>query len=185
MTQGLDPRGRPLVNELYRIRGKAEIVNGQIVILPLDGAMVAHARGEILASLWAYAKITKSGRAVGSTVAFIVDLPNRGSFCAGAAYYVGPDSGMKFFEGAPIFAAEVRNEGDYGPRAEIEIAHKRADYIAAGTQVVWDVDLLHDEVVWVYRASDPDTPTIYRRGDLAEAEPAVPGWSMPVEELFR
>jgi Uma2 family endonuclease len=91
---------------------------------------------------------------------------------------------MKFLEGAPVFAVEIRSEGDYGPAAEREIATKRADYFSAGTLVVWDVDLLSDEVVRVYRASDPDKPTIYRRGELAEAEPAVPGWWMPVDDLF-
>ena len=40
------------------------------------------------------------------------------------------------------------------------------------------------EAVKVYRGTDPDNPTVYRRGDLAEAEPAVPGWTMPVEDLF-
>jgi hypothetical protein len=25
---------------------------------------------------------------------------------------------------------------------------------------------------------------MYRRGDLAEAEPAVPGWSIAVDDLF-
>ena len=55
------------------------------------------------------------------------------------------------------------------------LAAKRADYFAAGTQVVWDVDLLSEEVVRVYRAGAPSTPTIYRRGEVAEAEPAVPG----------
>jgi hypothetical protein len=49
----------------------------------------------------------------------------------------------------------------------------------------WDVDLLRADVVQVYRASDPDHPTIYRRGDIAEAEPAVPGWRMAVDDLFR
>jgi len=91
---------------------------------------------------------------------------------------------MGFFEGAPIFAVEVRSEGDYGPQAEQEMAAKRADYFAAGTQAVWDVDLLSDDVVRVYRASDPTHPTIYRRDDIAEAEPAVPGWTMPVDDLF-
>jgi Uma2 family endonuclease len=91
---------------------------------------------------------------------------------------------MKFFEGAPVFAAEVRSEGDYGPAAEIEMAAKRADYFAAGTLVVWDVDLLGDDVVRVYRSTAPGTPTVYRRGDTAEAEPAVPGWRMPVDDLF-
>jgi Uma2 family endonuclease len=61
---------------------------------------------------------------------------------------------------------------------------KRADYFAAGTLVVWDVDVLNDRVVLVYRASDPTFQTIHRRGELAEAEPAVPGWSMPIADLF-
>ena len=65
------------------------------------------------------------------------------------------------------------------------MARKRSDYFAAGTLVVWDVDLLSEEVVKVYRASDPEKPTIYRRGDIAEADPAVPGWTMPVDDLFR
>jgi Uma2 family endonuclease len=91
---------------------------------------------------------------------------------------------MKFFEGAPAFAVEVRSERDYGRRAEQALARKRADYFAAGTLVVWDVDLLSDDVVKVYRASDPEHPTVYRRSDIAEAEPAVPGWSMPVDNLF-
>jgi Uma2 family endonuclease len=64
------------------------------------------------------------------------------------------------------------------------MAAKRADYFAAGTLVVWDVDILSDEVVKVYRASAPGTPTVYKHGQLAEAEPALPGWTMPVDELF-
>jgi Uma2 family endonuclease len=91
---------------------------------------------------------------------------------------------MKFLEGAPIFAVEVRSEGDYGPKAEREMARKRSDYFAAGTLVVWDVDLLSDDVIKVYRATDPKKPIIYRRGEIAEAEPAVPGWRMPVDDLF-
>ena len=91
---------------------------------------------------------------------------------------------MKFLDGAPAFAAEIRSENDYGREAEIEIASKRQDYFAAGTLVVWDVDLLSDDVVKVYRSSDPDNPKGYRRGAIAEAEPAVSGWRMPVDELF-
>ena len=91
---------------------------------------------------------------------------------------------MRFFEGSPAFAAEVRSEGDYGPAAEAEMAQKRSDYFAAGTLVVWDVDLLAEDVVRVYRSTAPATPTVYRRGQAAEAEPAVPGWAMPVDDLF-
>ena len=35
-----------------------------------------------------------------------------------AAFYIGPETGAKFIQGAPIFAVEVRSEGDYGPHAE-------------------------------------------------------------------
>ena len=91
---------------------------------------------------------------------------------------------MEFYKGAPVFAVEVRSKGDYGPTAERRMAKKRDDYFAAGTLVVWDVDLLDDLVVRVYRLGEPDRPTFYKRGELAEAEPAVPGWRIPVDDLF-
>ena len=85
---------------------------------------------------------------------------------------------------APALAVEVRSNGDYGLRAERAMAAKRADYFAAGTRVVWDVDVLREELIRVYRADDPEHPAIYRRGEMAEAEPAVLGWRFPVQELF-
>ena len=92
---------------------------------------------------------------------------------------------MRFADGAPDFAAEVRSENDYGPAAEREMAAKRADYFAAGTLVVWDVDLLSEDIVRVYHSANPDQPAVYRRGQSADAEPAVPGWTLPVDDLFQ
>jgi len=172
------------IEDLYKVDGKAEIVNGEIVLMSPTGDMPGYAGDEIFASLRDYGKRTGAGRAVGDNKAFRVNLPHRKSFSPDAAFYTGAQSGMKFFEGAPVFAAEVRSENDYGAKAEREIAKKRGDYFAAGTQVVWDVDLLSDDVVRVYRADKPDDPTVYRRGQAAEAEPAVPGWTMPVDDLF-
>ena len=172
------------VEDLYHTSHKAEIVNGELVLMSPTGAAPGFAGDEIFVSLRAYARQTKRGRAVSDNKGFLVNLPHRSSFSPDAAYYVGPDPGMKFFEGAPIFAVEVRSEGDYGPAAEKEMAQKRADYFTAGTLVVWDVDLLSDDVVKVYRADDPENPTIYGRGELAEAEPALPGWKMAVDDLF-
>ena len=174
------------VEDLYHVPedGKAEIVDGELVLMSPTGDAPIYASGEIFASLREYARRTKQGRAVPDNAGFLVDLPHRKSFSPDAAYYTGKPTGMKFFVGAPIFAAEVRSENDYGPSAERAMARKRADYFAAGTLVVWDVDLLSDAVVRVYRASDPEAPTVYRRGEQAEAEPAVPGWSLPVDDLF-
>jgi Uma2 family endonuclease len=173
------------VEDLYRMHGggKAEIVNGEIVQMSPTGDMPARAGGSIYVSLRGVER-TAGGRAYPDNVGFRVDLPNRKSFSPDAAFYTGPPSGMKFLQGAPAFAAEIRSENDYGREAEAEIAAKRADYFAAGTLVVWDVDLLSVDVVKVYRADDPENPKVYRRGEVAEAEPAVPGWRMPVDELF-
>jgi len=91
---------------------------------------------------------------------------------------------MRFLEGAPIFAVEIRSENDYGPAAERAMQEKRSDYFACGTLVVWDVDLLSADVIKSYKASDPESPVIFRREDIADAEPAVPGWRMAVNDLF-
>jgi Uma2 family endonuclease len=91
---------------------------------------------------------------------------------------------MEFLEGAPVFAVEVRSKEDYGPAAERAMQEKRADYFACGTLIVWDVDLQSEDVIKSYTASDPENPAIFRRGDIADAESAVPGWRMPVDDLF-
>jgi Uma2 family endonuclease len=92
---------------------------------------------------------------------------------------------MRFPQGAPVFAVEVRSEYYYGLAAERGMAAKRADYFACGTLVVWDVDLRSDEVIKSYKTSAPDKPVTFRRGEMADAEPAVLGWTMAVDELFR
>lgn len=174
------------IEDLYDLpeNGKAEIVRGKVVLMPPTGDDPGYAGDEIFVSLREYGKRSNSGRAVGDNKGFKVNLPGRKSFSPDAAFYTGPRTGMRFFEGAPVFAVEVRIAGDYGPKAEAAMAAKRADYFASGTLVVWDVDLLSEGVVRVYRASNPDHPTIYRRGEVAEAEPAVPGWTVSVDDLF-
>jgi Uma2 family endonuclease len=172
------------IEDLYRIDGKAEIVNGEISEMSPTGAAPNYAAAEIVASLRGYSRRTKKGFAVTDNAAFRVNLPNRGSFSPDAAFYTGKWTGMKFFEGAPAFAVEVRSEGDYSPRAESGMALKRTDYFAAGTLVVWDVDLLGDDVIKSYSSAHPDEPVIFRRSEIANAEAAVPGWSMPVADLF-
>jgi Uma2 family endonuclease len=175
-----------VLEDLYRVpeQGKAEIVNGELVLMAPTGGIPGRAGGEIYVSLRDYERRTQSGYAFPDNVGFLVDLPKRTSFSPDAAFYTGPLRGGQFLEGAPVLAVEIRSENDYGPAAERVMADKRADYFAAGTLVVWDVDVLREQLVRVYRVSDPEHPKIYGRGALAEAEPALPGWSMPVEDLF-
>ena len=173
------------IEDLYRVpdEGKAEIVDGELVIMSPTGFLPNFAAGEIFASLRDYARRTKLGRVVTDNAGFVVNLPHRKSFSPDAAFFVGQAT-MKFVDGPPVFAVELRSEDDYGPAAERKIARRVSDYFDAGTQVVWDVDLLSEDVVRVYRFDNPEKPTIYRRGQVAGAEPVLPGWAMPVDDLF-
>ena len=175
---------RATIEDLYRVPGKAELVNGEIVHMPPTGDEPGAAGGAIFVSLYQHARKTGAGQAYPDNVGFKVNLPHRSSFSPDVAFYTGPRTGMKFLEGAPVFAVEVRSEGDYGPKAEKEMAQKRSDYFACGTLVVWDVDLQSEDVIRSYRADNPAVPEVFRRGEAANAEPAVLGWALLVDELF-
>jgi Uma2 family endonuclease len=177
--------GGATIADLYRVEEKAELVNGEIVIMSPASAGHGRASAKILQSLLAYEERSGCGFAFGDNVGFIVDLPHRQSFSPDAAYYFGEFNDDEFIDGAPAFAVEVRSPEDFGPVAERAIAAKRADYFAAGTQVVWDVDMIREKVIRVYRAAAPDQPAIYAIGDTAEAEPALPGWTLPMADLLR
>jgi Uma2 family endonuclease len=92
------------IEDLYRVPEghKAEIVNGELVLMSPAGDRPGYAGEEIFVSLRQYARRTGYGRAVGDNKGFRVDLPNRVSFSPDAAFYIDPRTGMRFFEGAPV-----------------------------------------------------------------------------------
>lgn len=184
LLDGFRATYRPIVAELAKVDGPAEIVDGRVVTLHLHGDKDSTANLVILLSLRRHQRSGGTGYAHGANVGYLCNLPHRGSFCPDASWYTGPRNGMRFLTQPPVFAVETRWGLEYGEEHETRIAAKRADYFAAGTLVVWDIALLSDDVVRVYRHDAPQSPTIYRRGDIAEAEPAVPGWRIPVDELF-
>ncbi|HEY0036357.1 MAG TPA: Uma2 family endonuclease [Longimicrobium sp.] len=176
------PSGREAtIDDLYKVEGKAELVDGRIVLMSPGGDVRGTAAGNIFYSLKSHQRTHGGGRAYTHGLGFIYS-PRR-SFCPDASWYVGPRAGGKMLGGVPLFAVEVRSPEDYGPAAERRLAAKRADYFDCGTQVVWE-DALRAEVIRVYRAADPESADVYKRGEVAEAEPAVQGWRFPVEELF-
>jgi Uma2 family endonuclease len=177
------------LDDLLRVEGKAELVGGRIVPLMPSGDAPSEAAFEIAVSLRDHARRTGVGTAYADGVGYALDAPlpsGRQSFCPDASLHTGPRprNRMRFLPGGPAFAVEVRSEIDYGPLAEAALLAKRADYFAAGTQVVWDVDP-KAETVAVHRGDPAQPAAVYRRGEQAEAEPAVPGWRMPVDEIFR
>jgi Uma2 family endonuclease len=175
------------LEDLRRVEGKAELVAGRIVHLMPTGHRPNRIAGEIFVSLKNQARATGRGVAYTDNMGFAVPelASGRESFSPDASYYDGPlpPDEMDFVAGPPTLAVEVRSKSDYGEAAEAEIAAKRADYFEAGTSVVWDVDP-RAECVRVYRADAPDQPATFHKGQTADAEPAVPGWRMAVDDIF-
>jgi Uma2 family endonuclease len=141
-------KGSATIDDLYHVpeNGKAEIVDGELVLMSPTGFLPSRAGLAISMSLKQYERRTRRGFVLPDNAGFIV-------------------------------------EDECGPAAERKMA-KRADYFATGTEVVWDVDVLREELVRVYTRESPDVPRVYRRGEQAEAGAALPGWTMPVAELF-
>jgi len=175
------------LDDLRRVEGKAELIAGRIVHLMPTGYKPNRVAARIYRSLDDHAEATGRGVAFTDNMGFAVPELSSGrqSFSPDASYYLGPlpQDDMDFVEGPPTFAVEVRSKGDYGDSAEAESAAKRADYFEAGTMVVWDVDP-KSRLIRTYRAATPDQPTVFGSGQTADAEPAIPGWRLPVDRLF-
>jgi Uma2 family endonuclease len=175
------------LDDLYRVEGKAELIGGRIVPIMPTGRRPNLIAGRIYRSLAGHVDALGRGEAYTDNMGFAVPelTSGRQSFSPDVSYYHGPlpSNPMRFVDGPPTFAVEVRSENDYGPSAEDALAAKRADYFEAGTLVVWDVDPL-TECIHVYRAAVPDQPERYSRGQEVDAEPAVPGWRVPVDWIF-
>ena len=154
-----------------------------------SGFLPSQVAFEIAVLLRAFAAAAGKGIAFADGVGYAIRPPlasGRQSFSPDASYYVGPPppDGMKFVEGPPLLAVEVRSEGDYSAKAQLEIAEKRADYFEAGTAVVWDVDPLA-KTITVFRAASPHQAQVFTVGQIADAEPSLPGLRVNVSDVFR
>jgi Uma2 family endonuclease len=82
-----------------------------------------------------------------------------------------------FFRGAPDLAIEVVSPNDrYN-----EVRTKVREYLAAGTAMVLVVDP-EDRTVSVYRPER--APLELAEADAIDGEDVVPGWTLPVRDIF-
>ena len=176
------------LDDLMRFDGKAELIDGKIVPQMPNGMLHVRMSSRILSQLMAHVAGMNVGEAFGDALGYVFDskLPSgRQSISPDVSYYAGllPDDQEGFVHGAPTLAVEVRSVNDFGPKMDAEYGAKRKDYFFAGTLVVWDVDP-RAKTVTKYAAADPLTPVVYAAGQVADAEPAVPGWALDIDALF-
>jgi Uma2 family endonuclease len=181
------PLTEATLDDLYRVEVKAELIGGRIVPIVPTGRRPNLIAGRIYRSLAAHVEALGSGEVYTDNMGFAVPELSSGrqSFSPGVSYYLGPFpvDGMRFIEGPPTFAIEVRSEGDYGLAAEAEMEAKRADYFEAGTQLVWDVDPIA-RCVRVYRPGAPDRPESFHSGQEIDALPIILDWKVKVDWIF-
>ncbi len=181
--------GPATFDDLMRTEGKAELIGGKVVRYMSTGILPHRIAKRITRALEDHvASVGAAAEVGGDNLGYAIDPPlpsGRQSFSPDASYYVGPlpTDLMDFIDGPPTLAVEVRSKDDYGPAKDREYADKRKDYFFAGTLAVWDVDPL-GKTVTLYRAADATAPIVFGRGDTTDAEPAVPGWRLKVDDLF-
>ena len=187
-TNSLSSASNATIDDLYQVEGKAELIDGRIVRHMPTGELPSTVAFEIAVRLREYAKQTRTGAAYTDNVGYALRRilkSGRLSFSPDASYYDGPlpADRMRFIEGTPTLAVEVRSAGDYTAAAEREIAAKRADYFEAGTRAIWDVDPIA-RTITCYRCTAPAQPIVFKPGELAEAEPAVAGSKVAAADIF-
>src|SRR5260370_40255101 len=98
------------IDNLYALPSdqKAEIVNGEIVLMSPTGAAPSYAAAEIFASLREHSRRTKSGLAVSGNAELIVNLSNRNHLHTDVAVHVGWWTMLNVIVGAARFTVAVR-----------------------------------------------------------------------------
>ena len=159
-----------------------ELIRGELKRMPPAG----HVHGEyalsIGASLLAHAKATGQGKAYAAETGFKlasdpdhVRAPDAAFVRSERAEAVGRTPG--FFPGPPDAAIEVVSPDD----RYTEVEEKVADWLDAGTLAVVVVDPRR-RTVRVHR-SHTDA-IVLTEADVLDVGDAVPGWRMPIREIF-
>ena len=159
-----------------------ELVRGELKKMPPAG----HDHGEyalsIGASLRAHARANRLGRAYAAETGFKLESDPDHVRAPDAAFVRRERSeearGMPgFFPGPPDVAVEVISPSD----RYTEVDENVADWLAAGTLAVVVVDP-RSRTVRIHR-SRTDTEAL-GESDTLEIGDVVPGWRMPVSEIF-
>jgi Uma2 family endonuclease len=160
-----------------------ELVAGELRVMSPAGWRHGGVAGNIAALLGPYIRKHNLGRGFAAETGFLLkrdpDTVRAPDFAFIAnANLPASEPAEAFWPGPPDLAVEVLSPGDTSG----EVAEKVAEWLAAGCAAVWVVDPKL-KIVTIYQSL-----TIVRvvaAGETLVGEPAVPGFSCAVDELFR
>lgn len=182
----MQPHGRPMtaeeLQELPDDGQRHELQAGVLLSEPLPMRPHARIQARLLRCLAEFVEERGMGEVFDATGFVLSRDPDtvRGpdvSFVSADRLAAAPDE-SRFFPGAPDLAVEIVSPSN---RPD-EIRAKVADYLAAGSRMVWVVDP-GTETVTVYRTLL--APRRLSIDALLDGEDVVPGFALRIETLFR
>lgn len=158
-----------------------ELVNGELVDMGNSGMEHGYIASNLVIFLGGFVRSQKLGVICDSSTAFAMKAGNKRS---PDVSFVSKErlQGVRrlpkgFFQGAPDLVVEVLS-----PNNTVEEIHdKIVEYFENGTRLVW---VIHpdEQYVLVYHSPSPDR--LLRLEDSLAGEEVVPGFTLPVAELF-
>lgn len=162
--------------------GKAELIRGELRVTPPAGGPHGLAGVNLVLALGVYARQHGLGRVFGDGVGYeLVRLPNTvrvpdASFVRAEQLPAG-GLGPGLVKLAPDLAIEVLSPSETAS----ELEEKLDDNLTSGTRLIWVVDPTRRTV----RILSSDAPVrTLREGELLEGGSVVPGFTMPVSDVF-
>jgi Uma2 family endonuclease len=159
-----------------------ELVRGELRTMAPTGAEHGDYCGALITSLRVHAHTRRLGRVLAGDVGFRLTTNPDTVRCPDAAFIrrerwlaAGRVTGL--WIGAPDLAAEVVSPNDL----YTEVEDKVAQWLEFGTRMVLVVNPRRRTVA-VHRPDRP--PRILTLDDAIDGEDVVPGWTLPLRELF-
>jgi Uma2 family endonuclease len=157
---------------------RAELVDGEIVLMSPSGYESDEVAFEVGRQIANWVRPRRLGRVTGSSAGFI--LPNSDTRAPDVSFVQAErlrHSPHNFAELAPDLMVEVKSPTD----SLAKLRDKIDDFLQQGTKVGI---LIHPEQRWVeiYRSGQVVIPL--RDGDVLTIPDLLPGWSVPVSDLW-
>ncbi len=161
--------------------GRCELLQGELIMMSPAGEEHGAIVMNISAPLATFVRQNGLGRVFGAETGFLIvrdpDTVRAPDMAFVRAERLSPTPGKGFFPGPPDLAVEVVSPND---RAG-EVLAKVHNWLDSGCRAVWLVDP-DTRSITVYRSRNEIR--VLSPGDLLSGEDVVPGFGMPVAEVF-
>ncbi|NJN88142.1 MAG: Uma2 family endonuclease [Leptolyngbyaceae cyanobacterium SL_7_1] len=160
-----------------------EIVNGDLIDMGNSGALHGNIAIVLSSALFGVVSAQKLGALFDSSTAFKMKSGNKRSpdisFFAKERLQGMTELPTGFLEGAPDLAIEILSPGN----TVEEIDDKITEYFENGARLVWVISPTQHYVL-IYRcAQEPDR--LLKSADSLDGEEVIPGFTVPVANLFQ